>query len=155
MSETVWHAMHAWTRRLEAVMAPLDLTQMQYIMLRATDFLARQGERPTQARLAVGLATDRMMVSKVLRLLESKGLVVRAVHPDDPRANHVVLTEAGRRTLAKAVVLAQAEQTRFFGRLGTERAALLGATLDELLRLEGNPLFDTQNVTMTTKREDG
>ena len=39
---------------------------------------------------------DRMMVSKILRLLEAKGYVARTTHPDDPRANRVDLTRSGR-----------------------------------------------------------
>ncbi len=137
----LWHVQHAWTRRLEAALAPVGLTHMQYVMLRAADFLARQGERPAQRCLADVLATDRMMVSKVVRLLESKGLVVRCVHPDDQRANHVALTDAGRRSLAGAIEAAQAEQARFFGRLGPARQAEFGALLDQLLELEGISLF--------------
>lgn len=136
----LWHLKHAWTRRLEAALAPLHLTQMQFVLLRGADYLARQGERPAQSRLAEGLATDRMMVSKVLRLLEGKGLIVRAVHPDDPRANHVVLTEAGRRTLVRAVAVAEAEQARFFGALGPERQAQFSDMLDQLLAVAGCPI---------------
>jgi DNA-binding MarR family transcriptional regulator len=126
---------------------------MQYVMMRATDHLARQGQRPAQCGLAECLVTDRMMVSKVVRLLESKGLVVRCVHPDDPRANHVALTDAGHRTLAEAIEVAQTEQSRFFGRLGSARQGEFGAMLDDLLALEGNPLF-APIVTATTEPQE-
>lgn len=151
----LWHLKHAWTRQLEAALAALDLTQVQYVLLRGADYLARQGERPTQARLAEGLAADRMMVSKVLRLLESKGLVVRAVHPDDPRANHVVLTEAGRRTLARAVEIAAAEQAGFFGVLGPERLEQFSTMLDELLASADRPIAREHIVTATTNGRGG
>lgn len=151
----LWHVLHAWMRRVEAALAPLDLTHMQFVVLRAADFLARAGERPTQSRLAAGISTDRMMVSKVARLLEGKGLIVRPPHPEDPRAHHVVLTEAGRRTLRRAVALVAEEQGRFFGRLGAERQVALGAMLDELLALEGNPLCSDGTVGMTTRGGEG
>jgi len=134
----LWHVQHAFMRRLEAELLPLGLTHMQYVVLRVAGYLAQAGEQPTQARLAEGTATDRMMVSKVLRLLEGKGLVVRPVHPNDARAHHVVLTEAGRRMVARSVPLAMRAQAEFFGRLGDERVERLSATLDELLRLEGS-----------------
>ena len=132
----LWHLGLAWNRRLEAVLAPHGLTHMQYVTLRAADFLARRGEQPHQARLAGCLATDRMMVSKVVRLLDGKGLVVRATHPDDSRAHHVVLTEAGRRALCCAVQAAMAAQAEFFGRLGPDRQRQFGTMLDELLAHE-------------------
>ena len=151
----LWHVKHAFVRRLEAALLPLGLTHMQYMMLRAADYLAQAGEQPTQARMAEGTGTDRMMVSKVLRLLEAKGLVVRPVHPDDARAHHVVLTEAGRRMVARAIPVAMQTQAEFFGRLGPDRAAALGAILDELLRLEGNPIALRDIVTATTVATTG
>jgi DNA-binding MarR family transcriptional regulator len=149
----LWHVQHAWTRRLEASLDALDLTHMQYVVLRASDHLARQGEKPTQTRLAECLVTDRMMVSKVLRILEEKSYLVRPVHPDDSRANHVVLTETGRRVLSAAIEVAQRAQSVFFGRLGGARQQQLGAMLDDLLAMEGNPFFAATTVTTTTVDE--
>ncbi len=117
----LWHLKHAWSRRLEAELAPLGLTYLQFVMLRAADRLARLGERPSQARLAEVLATDRMLVSKVLRLLTQKGLIVRPIHPEDARAVEVVITEAGRQALLAARPIAQAAQD------GVLRAAGPGA----------------------------
>ena len=136
----LWHVQHAFMRRLEAALLPLGLTHMQFVVLRVADHLAQAGEQPTQARLAVGTATDRMMVSKVLRLLEGKGLVVRPVHPADARAHHVVLTEAGRRLVAQATPLALQAQSEYFGRLGRGRLEQVDAILDELLLLDGSPI---------------
>lgn len=147
----LWHVQHAFARRVEAALTPLGLTHMQYIMLRAADYLAQAGEQPTQARLAEVIATDRMMVSKVLRLLEGKGLVVRPVHPDDCRAHHVVLTEAGRRILSRAVLVSLQAQQHFFGRLGLSRMGQLGGILDELLQLEGSPIAPNRIVTAASK----
>ena len=139
----LWHVQHAFMRRLEAALLPLGLTHMQFVVLRVADHLAQAGEQPTQARLAVGTATDRMMVSKVLRLLEGKGLVVRPVHPADARAHHVVLTAAGRRLVTQAVPLALRAQAEYFGCLGGGRLEQLDAILDELLRLDGSPIAAT------------
>lgn len=135
----LWHVHHAYIRGLEAALLPLGLTHMQYVMLRAAGTLAQAGEQPSQARLAEVTAADRMTVSKVLRLLEAKGLVARPVHPDDARAHHVVLTEAGQDLVARAIPVAMRMQAAYFGRLdaGMEQ---LGAILDELLRLDGNPI---------------
>lgn len=148
----LWHVRHAFNRRLEAALLPLGLTHMQYVMLRAADYLAQAGEQPTQARLAECIATDRMLVSKVLRLLEGKGLIVRPVHPDDARAHHVVLTEAGRRMVAQSLPLAMQAQADYFGRLGAARMEQFGAILDELLRLDGNPTVQADIVTAATNQ---
>ncbi len=147
----LWHVHHAFIRHLEAALMPLDLTHIQYVILRSVDYLAQAGERPTQTRLAEVMGTDRMMASKVLRLLEGKGLVVRPVHPEDCRAHHVVLTEAGRRLLARAVPLGLQAQQQFFGRLGPAGMETLSGLLDELLQLDGNPIASADIVTVTSK----
>ncbi len=135
----IWMLRHAWTRRLEAVLQETELTHMQFFLLRATEHVVNRGEVPSQTRLSGRLHIDRMTASKVLRTLEAKGLVVRAVHPDDPRANSVALTEAGTALLRRATRLAVTEQNRFFGRLGAERKAEFSAMLDELLTNDGCP----------------
>ncbi len=135
----LWMLRHAWTRRLEAALQGTELTHMQFFLLRATEHVVKLGEVPTQSRLADGLHIDRMTASKVLRTLEAKGLLVRAVHPDDPRANSVALTEAGAALLRRATLLVVAEQERFFGRLGEARKAEFSTMLDELLSNDGCP----------------
>ncbi len=136
----LWHLRQAFTRRLDAALLPFGLTHMQYVMLRVAGHLGDAGEQPTQARLAEGTATDRMMVSKLVRVLEGKGLVARCAHPGDARAQHVALTEAGQHLVAAAVPVALRVQDGFFGRLGPAHMAQFGAMLDELLQLEGIPI---------------
>ena len=136
----LWHVKQAFIRRLESALLPLGLTHMQFMVLRVADHLAQAGEQPTQARLAETMATGRMMVSKILRLLEGKDLVVRPVHPNDARAHHVVLTEAGRALIARSVPVALQAQAEFFGRLGHDRLEQLDAILDEVLLLEGSAI---------------
>lgn len=134
----LWQILHAWQRRLEATLAPLDLTHIQFILLAATSWLSRNGGMPSQTRIAGFTKMDRMMVSKVLRLLEEKGYVARTPHPDDPRANRVDLTRAGRAALDKAFPLALVAQETFFGRLGPEGRDALSTQLDALMALEGS-----------------
>ncbi len=133
----LWMLRHAWTRRLEAALDATGLTHMQFFLLRAAEHLSSLGETPSQTRLADELHIDRMTVSKVLRTLEAKGLVARAQHPDDPRANSIALTAAGSALSRCAALLALAEQDRFFDRLGPTRKAQFSAMLDELLNNEG------------------
>jgi len=151
----LWHVQHAFMRRLEGALLPLGLTHMQFVVLRVADHLAQAGEQPTQARLAAGTATDRMMVSKVLRLLEGKGLVVRSVHPMDARAHHVVLTAAGRRLVAQAVPLALRAQAEYFDSLSSGRLEQLDAILDELLRLDGSPIAAGSCMGMAVSGTEG
>jgi DNA-binding MarR family transcriptional regulator len=123
---------HLWARRADAALDPTGLTHMQFFMMRMIEQVSGLGRVPSQTHLAGALHTDRMTVSKVVRTLEAKGIVERAVHPDDPRANSVALTSRGRSILADATRLVTAEQDRFFGQLGPDRAKF-GTMLDRLL----------------------
>ncbi len=133
----LWHVLHAWQRRVERVLAPVDLTHMQYVVLAITSWLAHQGETPSQSRIAGFGSIDRMTLSNILRLLEDKGYVERKPHPHDPRANRVDLTSAGRAAMVEARRIVHEAQHAFFGRLGPEGQAALAEQLDALLRWEG------------------
>jgi len=128
----LWHVLHAYQRTLEQRLAELDLTHLQYMLLGLSGYLTSTGEVPSQARLAAAAGLDKMMVSKVVRLLEDKGYVTRSPHPDDPRANRVDVTAAGKEVLLKALPLARSLHDGFFDCLG-DRKALLGELVDELM----------------------
>jgi DNA-binding MarR family transcriptional regulator len=133
----LWHVLHAWQRRVEAALSPLDLTHMQFVVLAITASLLREGENVSQSRIAGFGKIDRMMLSKMLRLLEDKGYVERGPHPQDTRANSVELTRAGREALAAAVPLVRGAQDAFFGRLPAADQDALASQLDRLMALEG------------------
>lgn len=101
----------------------------------ASSHLLAEGETPSQARLAEVTNFDKMMVSKALRLLESKGFLRRSRHPDDPRAKRIELTPRGKTALAKARRLASHALDEFFGILG-KRRQVLSDLLQELLQDE-------------------
>ena len=56
-----------------------------------------------------------MQLSNVLKALEAKGLLARPRSEADSRTKHVELTPKGSETLARALPLVQAAQSRFFG----------------------------------------
>jgi DNA-binding MarR family transcriptional regulator len=68
----LWHATLRWQRGVAAALAPLDLTHVQFVLLACTWWLNRQGERPTQVRLASQAGTDIKMTSQVVRSLEKQ-----------------------------------------------------------------------------------
>ena len=133
----LWRVTHAWQRRFETALSPLGLTHMQFVLLAKTAWLTHRGEVPTQTRIACEAHVDRMMVSKVLRTLEEKGFVARTAHPDDPRANSVGITAAGKAVLSEAIPIMWKTQEAFFGRLGGDGKAALAEQLDRLIEFEG------------------
>jgi DNA-binding MarR family transcriptional regulator len=132
------HVAQRWQRRLEKALEPVGLTHLQFILLATIDWLERSGEVPSQARLANFTLFDRMMISKVLTLLTQKGLVERDTHPSIPKAKRVDLTADGRRALEQARPLWAETEQRYFGQVGAEGMAQLGALLDDLLEMSAD-----------------
>lgn len=75
----------------------MDLTSVQYAAL----VILSQSPGIDQARLAAKIAFDRSTIGGVLRRLEEKGLIERALDEDDRRARRLHLTEVGREVLRK------------------------------------------------------
>lgn len=127
-------ALHAWTRQLDTALRPLGLTHLQFITLVAIEIFSEGGETPSQVRIAAGVQLDAMMISKILRRLEGRGYIERSPHPDDPRANALRLTPAGRKLVLTGSPVVRAAHAAFFDcRLDTNGKQTLAALLDRLL----------------------
>lgn len=87
---------------------------------------------------AMGLSVSR--ASRVIDLLESRGLVVRTQCPADARATDVALTEAGARraTAAQAAVFAEVSGA-FAERMTAEETATLARVFARLLADDREP----------------
>ncbi len=107
-----------WQRKQKKVLDPLNLTQTQFVLLAALGWLSRENDNVTQVDIANQGNTDRMMVSKVLRTLESKEFIIRQEHQTDTRAKVIKLTNEGSKTLQKALTAVEAADIDFFSALG-------------------------------------
>jgi DNA-binding MarR family transcriptional regulator len=126
-------ALHGWARHLDAALRPLGVTHLQFYALAAIEIFGERGETPSQVRIAAFMEVDAMMISKILRLLEERGYVKRSPHPDDPRANALHLTPAGRKLLQAASPVARTAHAAFFDcRLDTDGKKMLAILLDRL-----------------------
>lgn len=127
-------ALQAWTRHLDAALRPIGVTHLQAFALAAIELFRERGETPSQVRIAEFMQCDPMMISKILRLLESRGYVERCPHPDDPRANALHLTSAGRKLVLEGSPVIRAAHARFFDcRLDADGKQTLADLLDRLL----------------------
>jgi len=121
----LWHLTLAWQRAIAAVLAPLGLTHVQFVLLACAWWLSRQGQVPNQLQLARQAGTDVKMTSQVLRRLEAKGLLDRQVDPGDSRARRLHLTAKGQRLARRAVAAVEEADARFFGAEAAEVTTLL------------------------------
>ena len=110
----LWQVTHQWQRQVEATLADLKITHLQFVLLAGIGWLSREGDLPTQVQLAEFCQIDRMQISQVVRKLETKELVKRDVHSTDTRAKVLRLTRAGEATLNKALPLIEQLDATFF-----------------------------------------
>ena len=91
----------------------------------------------THAALVAALGMTKGAVSKVVSRLQYKGLVTRAAHDADARAQVLALTRAGRALVPALARDADANDQRFFGHLSATQRRQLMALLREMVRLHG------------------
>jgi DNA-binding MarR family transcriptional regulator len=89
----------------------------------------------THAALVAALGMTKGAVSKVVSRLQDKGLVTRAAHDADARAQVLALTRAGRALVPALARDADANDQRFFGHLSAKQRRELMALLREMVRL--------------------
>jgi DNA-binding MarR family transcriptional regulator len=111
----LWRVTLRWQRKIVGALKPLGLTHVQFVLLVSTWWLTRvAGEHPSQRRIADHAGTDPMMTSQVLRVLASKGLIVRESDPSDSRALRIGITKQGVDLALRAVKIVEAVDAAFF-----------------------------------------
>ncbi|MBE4737700.1 MULTISPECIES: MarR family winged helix-turn-helix transcriptional regulator [Streptomyces] len=122
----LWQVTNRWQAAIRLTLKPYGLTHVQFVLLATLTWLGSEGP-VTQKALADHAASDPMMTSQVLRVLEGRGLVERRPHPQDGRARALAVTEEGRALANRAVVAVEACDAEFFGALGQETGAFTRA----------------------------
>ena len=91
----IWHVAMSWRVATDRALSPVGLTNAQYAVLASLHGMSRAGARPSQRELGDASGLEPMYVSKLVRSLESAGLLRRERDPADPRAFRVALTTRG------------------------------------------------------------
>ncbi|HVX31825.1 MAG TPA: MarR family winged helix-turn-helix transcriptional regulator [Solirubrobacterales bacterium] len=118
----LWRATLRWQRSIAAVLAPFELTHVQFVLLACAWWANEHDELPNQAALARQAGTDVRMTSQVLRALEARGLLERRPDGDDARARTIVATRKGKALAPKAIAAVEAADAEFFAAIPKERA---------------------------------
>jgi DNA-binding MarR family transcriptional regulator len=118
----LWQVTNRWQAAQRAALAPLELTHVQFVLLASLTWLSSRLDVVTQRDLADHAATDPMMTSQVLRVLEEKELLERGSHPHDRRAKALAPTPAGVALANKAVGVVEQCDAAFFSPLDDTRA---------------------------------
>lgn len=95
-------------------------------------YLCRDGSHSVGS-LAELLHTDQTTLTRNLRLLERRGLVMQEVAPEDRRRRAIRLTAAGQKLFRQALPLWQKAQAELAHRLGQPQTAQLNRQLDQAM----------------------
>jgi DNA-binding MarR family transcriptional regulator len=121
-----YFAMH---RVSDAHFSRSGVTADQFVLLAC---LAEQ-DGITQKELARRASSDPSTIRAMLVLLEGRGLVARARHPDDTRARVVTLTAKGRRLAARLWKTSEPIRVQMLAGFSADEARLLVGCLRRLI----------------------
>ena len=124
----VQRAARALARRFDDALRPVRVTQGQFSLLTALN----RAEPPTIGAVADLLALDRTTLTANLKPLERRGLVKVIVDPDDRRSRRLILTAAGRASLAAAAPIWKREHARVERLMHAAGADIMRAGLRQL-----------------------
>lgn len=101
-----------WHRRLNAGLARIDLTEMQFVLLIGLGWLQEANIKGvTQRELADACGCSPALASQVMQKLVQKELVEVSSHATDARARTVTLSRLGEERLANAMrILREADE---------------------------------------------
>jgi DNA-binding MarR family transcriptional regulator len=105
------------------------VTADQFVLLAC---LAEQ-DAITQQELACRASSDPSTIRAMLVLLEGRGLVARALHPNDSRARVVTLTAKGRRLFKRLWKSSESIRVQMLAGFSADEAGLLVCCLRRLI----------------------
>ncbi len=110
----LWQVSMQWRRQIETVLAPLDLTHSQFVLLASLGWLTRDNQEISQIELARHCCMDITMTSQVLRTLEKKKYLTRYHSANDERSKFSQLTRQGVQLIEKAIPIVEKKLTSCF-----------------------------------------
>lgn len=131
----LWQLTNLWQQRIRSALAPLGITQVQFVLLASVAWLENTEKLVSQTALSHYAHTDIMMTSQVVRTLAEKGLFTRTNHPTDTRVKVVSLTEKGRTVVQTAVSVVETIDDQFFQELGGQAETFVGL-MQQLIRAQ-------------------
>ncbi len=116
---SIWNTTNLWQRKIKEKLDPHGITHVQFLLLNTLASLNKDADRAiTQRMVAQHSGCDKMMVSKVLRTLEEKKLILRKDHASDTRSKSLLITTKGMELLKQASPAFLQAEVLFFESLG-------------------------------------
>ncbi|MDR7246158.1 MarR family winged helix-turn-helix transcriptional regulator [Priestia megaterium] len=113
----LWQVTHAWQRLITKELSKINVTHSQFVLLAACDFLQTKGENVTQKKLADFTKLNIMMISDVVRTIETKGLLERSKNPLDKREILLSITAEGKNKVKQGIPIVEKVDEQFFNNI--------------------------------------
>lgn len=117
----LYHLTTALQRAVKQQLDKIGITHTQFIILATTYRLSEANQVVNQIDIAKQSQTDKMMVSKILRTLQEKSLILRVDNSKDTRAKNVSITPKGIEIFQQAFVMVKQVEQHFFDPLGEQK----------------------------------
>jgi len=130
----MWRASTLWRRAIEAVLKPRGLTHPQFVLLATIGYLSNNGQLASQAEVGRFAGLDPNTTSQVLRALQEKKFIERALLKDEKR-KIPTLTRLGAKLLAEALPAVERADEAFFKSVNLTKENALSA-LQKLAKYE-------------------
>ncbi|MCC6768962.1 MAG: MarR family transcriptional regulator [Bacteroidia bacterium] len=114
----MWQLGMLWQRKIKSGLDTIGITYAQFLLLASLDFLSTQKNLVSQQDIAKHCRIDKMMTSKILRILQKKGLIQRRKNKMDSRAKTLALSESGVEVVGKAYKIIGKTDDDFLSPLG-------------------------------------
>ncbi len=129
----LWKITTLWQKKLEKVLGEIGITLTQYAILASLKWFEEKEEPITQAHLVEHAKIDKMTVSKAIRRLEKKDLVLRESSPSDNRAINVRFSAQGRKLIQKAILAIEDADEDFFSCLNEKQLVAYGDLTSQVI----------------------
>lgn len=125
----LWQVSNLWQQAIRKSLKTFGLSHAQFVLLASTIWLEDHNETVNQSRLAKQTAMDKMMVSEVVRVLETKKLIQRKINPTDKRSFSIKATAKAVRLIPKAMQAVEKSNQLFFSRSSFKREHIIDLLL--------------------------
>src|ERR671916_1461481 len=107
----------------------IDITIDQWLVLKTI----HESADVTLQQVGAAVFKDFASVTRIVQLLERKGLLRRKPHPNDGRRSELVLTSSGESVIRTVEPIAQANRRRALEGIDAEQVARLRAVLKRIM----------------------
>ena len=112
----LWQVSHLWQKQINRILKPFGLTQPQFVIIARIYWHKLRALHVNQVQIASFSCSDPVVVSNVIKRLESKGLIIRT-EAKDMRAKLLDLSEKCLEIIPKAIRAVETEDEVFFSHI--------------------------------------